>query len=63
MILRNQTEWREIVENGNALCVGSKYETILDGFESLFTKTNFTYPMFYGDGKAATFICQQILKL
>ncbi len=63
VILRNQTEWREIVENGNALCVGSKYETILDGFESLFTKTNFTYPRFYGDGKAATFICQQILKL
>jgi len=63
VILRNQTEWKEIVENGNALCVGSTYETILEGFEFLFSKTDFTYPSFYGDGKAATFICQQILKL
>jgi len=62
IILREQTEWVEIVENGNALLVGSNYEKIVQAFETLINKTNFTFPSFYGDGSAASFICKKILE-
>jgi UDP-GlcNAc3NAcA epimerase len=62
VILREQTEWIEIVENGNALLAGSDYKRIMDSFNQLFYKTNYSYPMFYGDGDAASFICQKIME-
>jgi UDP-GlcNAc3NAcA epimerase len=61
VILRPQTEWVEIVENGNALLADADKDKIVLAFHSLNGKTDFTYPPFYGDGKAATFICEQIL--
>lgn len=62
LILRPQTEWVEIVENGNAILVDSSKKRILDGFDSLMNKRDFTYPELYGDGKAAEFICEKILE-
>jgi UDP-GlcNAc3NAcA epimerase len=61
VILREQTEWIEIVENGNALLAGSDYQKICESFETLFNKTDYTYPSYYGDGKAAEFICEKIV--
>lgn len=61
LILRPQTEWVEIVENGNAVLTDANYDRIIDGFNELVLKTDFTYPNFYGDGKAARFICQTIV--
>ncbi len=61
IILRNQTEWVEIVENGNAILAGNKKENITHAFAVLSIKKDFTFPAFYGDGKAAEFICEQIL--
>jgi len=61
VILRPQTEWVEIVENGNAICCGADEESIVNGFTKLFHQENFTFPNFYGEGDAAKFICQQIL--
>lgn len=62
LILRPQTEWVEIVENGNAILVDASKKRILDGFNSLSAKNDFTYPELYGDGKAAQFICEKILE-
>lgn len=62
VILREQTEWIEIVENGNALLAGSDYQLIIDSFSTLFDKTDFTFPSFYGDGDAASFICKKIVE-
>jgi UDP-GlcNAc3NAcA epimerase len=62
IILREQTEWIEIVENGNALLAGSNYDKILDSFNKLVDKTNYSYPSFYGNGDAASFICGKILE-
>jgi UDP-GlcNAc3NAcA epimerase len=62
VILREQTEWIEIVENGNALLAGSDFQRIMDSFSILFEKTDFTFPEFYGDGDAATFICKKIVE-
>ena len=62
VILREQTEWIEIVENGNALLAGSDFDKIINSFNLLFDKTNYSYPSFYGDGDAASFICKKIVE-
>lgn len=61
VILREQTEWTEIVENGNALLTGADRTKIIDAFTTLYHETNFSYPSFYGDGRAAEFICGKIV--
>jgi len=63
VILRPETEWVEIVENGNAKIVNADKAKILDAVTYFNTNTDFTYPAFYGDAKAAEFICSEILKL
>ena len=60
VILREQTEWIEIVENGNAVIAGANELKIISSVETLFKKTDFTYPNLYGDGNAANFICKKI---
>lgn len=62
VILREQTEWVEIIENGNAILTGADYTKIMAAFQSLMQQTTFTYPSFYGDGKAAEFICTKIIE-
>ncbi len=62
LILRPQTEWVEIVENGNAILVDASKKRILEGYTSLIEKNNFTYPQLYGNGQAAQFICEKIIE-
>lgn len=62
IILRPQTEWAEIVENGNAILTAADSNKIIDAFNLLITKEDYTFPNFYGDGKAAEFICSKILE-
>lgn len=63
IILRPQTEWVEIVENGNALIADANYAKILAAYDSLSLKSDYSYPNFYGDGTAADFICGKIVEL
>lgn len=60
VILREQTEWIEIVENGNAVIAGANELKIISSVETLIERTDFTYPNLYGDGNAANFICKKI---
>jgi len=60
VILREQTEWIEIVENGNALIAGANELKIISSVETLIKRTDYTYPNLYGDGNAANFICKKI---
>ena len=62
IILRPQTEWVEIVNNGNAILAEASYDKIMNAFFILSTKTDFTYPTLYGNGKAAEFICEKIIE-
>ncbi|NBP75141.1 MAG: UDP-N-acetylglucosamine 2-epimerase (non-hydrolyzing) [Crocinitomicaceae bacterium] len=62
VILRDQTEWIEIVENGNALIAGANELKIISSVETLIKRTDFTYPNLYGDGNAANFICKKIME-
>ena len=62
IILRPQTEWVEIVDNGNAILPAADSDKIINAFNTLIIKEDYTYPSFYGDGKAAEFICAKILE-
>jgi UDP-GlcNAc3NAcA epimerase len=61
IILRDQTEWVELVSNGNAILTGANKEKIVMAYKALVEKESaMTWPAFFGDGKASEFICQTI---
>jgi len=62
IILRPETEWTEIVENGNAILCDADKDRILNAYQVLSKKPDLTYPPLFGDGKAAEFICSEILE-
>jgi len=62
VILRPQTEWVEIVENGAAIIADANEQKIMESIRVLNQKTNLAYPPVFGDGKAAEFICETLLK-
>lgn len=62
IILRPETEWIEIVENGNAICCDADKDRINSAFNQLYNNKTLTYPPLFGDGHAAEFICAEIIK-
>lgn len=62
VILREQTEWVEIVKNGNARLAGANERLIVQHTQELLTKSDFSYPELFGNGQAARFICAKILE-
>lgn len=61
VILRPETEWVELVECGTAIITDANEQKIIDAFKVLTSKTTMQFPKLYGDGKAAEFICAEIL--
>lgn len=62
VILRPETEWVEIVQNGNAILADADEKRILEASLQLLAKNDFTYPEIFGDGKSASFIARKILE-
>ena len=62
VILRSETEWVEIVENGKALIADADKNQIVSASNSLLSQKEYTYPLFFGDGNASYFIVDKILK-
>ena len=62
VILRPETEWVEIVENGNAIVSDADETRIVAAANHLLHKKEFTYPSLFGDGKASEFIIQKIIE-
>ena len=64
IVLRKETEWIELVNNGTAKLVGADPERIRYEFINFMdSRADLDYPGFYGDGKAAEFILNEILLL
>lgn len=64
IVLRKETEWIELVANGTVKLVDANPEQIRNVFEEyLQSGQNLEYPAFYGDGKTAEFILNEILML
>jgi len=61
LILRDETEWVEIVETGSAILAGSSFSKIVNGYK-LLSGNSHLYSEVFGDGKAAEFICKIILE-
>jgi UDP-GlcNAc3NAcA epimerase len=61
IILRSETEWIELTACGAAQLTDANETGILNAVDHFFDKTDLLFPAFFGDGKAAEFICQEIL--
>lgn len=62
IILRPETEWIELVECGAAIIADADEGKIKLAFKQLYFKTDLTFPKLYGDGRAAEFICGEMIK-
>jgi UDP-GlcNAc3NAcA epimerase len=61
IILRPETEWVEIVDNGTGIIADADKDKILKAYRYLTSQERLEYPPVFGDGKAAEFICEKIL--
>lgn len=57
-----ETEWVELVECGTAIITDADEQKIIEAFKDLTSKSNMQFPKLYGDGKAAEFICGEIVE-
>ncbi len=62
IILREQTEWVEVLETGKAVLCGHHYDKIMDAFERLSQDDNDNFTPIFGDGKAAEFMVKTMLE-
>lgn len=62
IILRPETEWVELVECGAAMVTDADAGRIHAAFDHFNKGNQIQYPAFYGDGHAAEFICNEIIK-
>ena len=61
-VLRDETEWVELVKNGANILVGADYKKIIEAVnDSKFTPDIFT-EQFYGDGNSGKKIVELLLK-
>jgi UDP-GlcNAc3NAcA epimerase len=62
VILRPETEWVELVDNGNAVLTGAESAKIIASYEHfLKNMSQLTFPDIYGNGNAAEEICRILL--
>ena len=62
LILRTETEWKEIVECGAALITDADEQKIIASYNNFIENPPHNYPEIFGDGNAATFICKEMLE-
>ena len=62
IIMRSETEWKEIVENKTAIVADADEQKIIDSYHYFVKKDKLNFPRIFGDGKAAEFICGEIIK-
>jgi UDP-N-acetylglucosamine 2-epimerase len=60
--LRPETEWLETVESGWNVVAGADISAIVDGYQKAINSPPTKRPNLYGDGKAARYIVEHILK-
>lgn len=61
IIIRSETEWKEIVEVGAAIIADADENRILEAYRKFKEEKNISYPEIFGDGKAAEFICNELI--
>jgi len=61
IVLREETEWVELVTNGNAVLCGASREKIKAAYAHFSSKPTLAYPSIYGNGEAAEEICRILI--
>ena len=61
IIIRSETEWKEIVECGAAIIADANEDNIVNGYYHFKENKISEYPELFGDGKAAEFICNELI--
>ncbi len=62
IVLRRETEWVELVRNGTVMLAGADPQKIREMWDYFMNSgENLKYPGFYGDGKAAITILNEVL--
>jgi UDP-GlcNAc3NAcA epimerase len=62
IILRNETEWVELVDCGAAILTGIDSEKIQKAYSHFLVNTNLSFPEIFGNGSAAEFICEKMIE-
>ncbi len=62
IVLRSETEWVELLDKGHAMVCDDDVDRIVSVTKTLMAKPPIEWPNYYGDGKAAQFICQKIIE-
>lgn len=62
IILRPETEWVELVENGTAILADIDQDKIINAFVQFKNKRDLFFPPVFGNGQAAEFICEEVIK-
>jgi UDP-GlcNAc3NAcA epimerase len=62
VILRPETEWVELVSCGAAILADADEQRILNAYDHFKNKPGLQFPSVFGDGKAAEFICGELVK-
>lgn len=61
IILRDETEWVEIVEAGAGVLTKSEQDKIVEAYSHFNKNRQINYQPLFGNGRAAEFICQTIV--
>ena len=61
IIMRSETEWKEIVEVGAAIIADADEERIIEAYYHFKDNKTIEFPEIFGDGKAAEFICNELI--
>jgi UDP-GlcNAc3NAcA epimerase len=62
IILREETEWIEILETGMAVLCGANYRKIIDAFSAYDEVKIKNFPKIFGEGNTAELICEMLMK-
>jgi UDP-GlcNAc3NAcA epimerase len=62
IILRSETEWTELVECGTAVITDVNEKKIIRAVNEFINNKKLSFPPIFGDGHAAEFICEELLK-
>jgi UDP-GlcNAc3NAcA epimerase len=64
IVLRKETEWVELVRNGTVKLADADPQKITEAWEYfMINRDTLKYPGFYGDGKAAEAILQEVIEV
>jgi UDP-GlcNAc3NAcA epimerase len=62
LVLRPETEWKELTDLGNAVIVDADPYLIMETFHRFYKTPPDKFPQIFGDGKAAEFILGELVK-